>query len=101
VISFKKYYLQQFKDVPVIWKLAKKHRKYGAFISSVFLLLSPMAILTMWLYDTGLMEIDKSIVINASQYLTSARNYINQRKGADKNDSGTSDKRNSSMRKSD
>ena len=30
-----------------------------------------------------LWEIDKSIVINASQYLTSARNYINQKKGDD------------------
>ena len=101
MISFKKYYLQQFKDVPACWKLAKKHKKYGAFILSVLNLLSPNVICTMWLYDTGLMEIDKSIVINASQYLTSARNYINQRKGADKNDSGTSGKRNSSIRKSD
>lgn len=33
MISFKKYYLQQFKDVSVCWKLAKKHKKYGAFIA--------------------------------------------------------------------
>ena len=59
MISFKKYYLQQFKDVPIIWKLAKKNKQYGAFILTVLLLLSPMAIFTMWLYDTGLMKIDK------------------------------------------
>lgn len=59
MISFKKYYLQQFKDVPSIRKFAKKHKKYRDFISSVLLLLSPMAIYVMWLYDTGLMEVDK------------------------------------------
>ena len=59
MISFKKYYLQQFKDVSVCWKLAKKHKKYGAFILSVLTLLSPNVIYTMWLYDTGQMKIDK------------------------------------------
>lgn len=59
MISFKKYYLQQFKDVSVCWKLAKKHKKYGAFILSVLTLLSPNVIHTMWLYDTGQMKIDK------------------------------------------
>lgn len=59
VISFKKYYLQQIKDVPAIWKLAKKQKKYRAFISSVLLLLFSKVIYTMWLYDTGQMEIDK------------------------------------------
>ena len=59
MISFKKYYLQQFKDVSVCWKLAKKHKKYRAFISSVSLLLFPKVIYIMWLYDTGQMEVDK------------------------------------------
>lgn len=59
MISFKKYYLQQFKDVPAIWKLAKKQKKYRAFISSVLLLLFPKVIYIMWLYDTGQMEVDK------------------------------------------
>lgn len=59
MISFKNYYLQQIKDVPVIWNLAKKHKKYKAFLCSVFLLFFPLVIRTMWLYDTGQMEIDK------------------------------------------
>lgn len=59
MISFKKYYFQQFKDVPAIWKLAKKDKNYAAFICSILWLLSPMAIYMMWLYDTGQMKIDK------------------------------------------
>lgn len=59
MISFKNYYLQQIKDVPVIWNLAKKHKKYKAFLCSVSLLFFPLTIRTMWLYDTGQMMIDK------------------------------------------
>lgn len=59
MISFKKYYFQQFKDIPTCWKLAKKYKNYAAFICSILWLLSPMAICTMWLYDTGQMKIDK------------------------------------------
>ena len=57
MISFKNYYLQQIKDVPGIWKLAKKHKKYKAFLCSVSLLFFPQIIYTMWLYDTGQMKI--------------------------------------------
>ena len=59
MISFKKYYFQQFKDIPICWKLAKKYKKYAAFICNILWLLSPMVIYTMWLYDTGQMKIDK------------------------------------------
>lgn len=59
MISFKNYYLQQIKDVPEIWKLAKKHKKYKAFLCSVSLLFFPLIIRMMWLYDTGQMKIDK------------------------------------------
>lgn len=59
MISFKKYYFQQFKNVPAIWKLAKKDKNYAAFICSILWLLSPMAIYVMWLYDTVQMKIDK------------------------------------------
>lgn len=59
MISFKNYYLQQIKDVPVIWELAKKYKKYKAFLGSVSLLFFPLIIRTMWLYDTGQMKIDK------------------------------------------
>lgn len=31
MISFKNYYLQQIKDVPVIWNLAKKHKNTRLF----------------------------------------------------------------------
>lgn len=59
MISFKNYYLQQIKDVPVIWELAKKTKKYKAFLCSVSLLFFPLIIRTMWLYDSGQMKIDK------------------------------------------
>lgn len=59
MISFKKYYLQQFKDVPFVWKLAKRHKKYGIFFMSVLPLMFPTVIFTMWLYDTRQIEIDK------------------------------------------
>lgn len=62
MISFKNYYLQQIKDVPEIWKLAKKQKKYKAFLCSVSLLFFPLIIRTMWLYDTGQMKIDKSFM---------------------------------------
>lgn len=64
MISFKNYYLWQIKDVPVIWNLAKKHKKYKAFLCSVFLLFFPLVIRTMWLYDTGQMMIDKRFMKN-------------------------------------
>lgn len=59
MISFKNYYLQQIKDVPEIWELAKKTKKYKAFLCSVSLLFFPLIIRTMWLYDTGQTKIDK------------------------------------------
>ena len=61
MISFKKYYFQQFKDISVCWKLAKKYKKYGDFIFCVLELLFPMAVYMMWLYDTGQVEIDKRL----------------------------------------
>ena len=64
MISFKNYYLQQIKDVPVIWELAKKHKKYKAFLCSVSLLFFPLIIRIMWLYDTGQMKIDKRFMEN-------------------------------------
>ena len=59
MISFKKYYLQQFKDIPNCWKLAKIYKNYAAFVCNILWLLSPTVIYTMWLYDTGQMKIDK------------------------------------------
>lgn len=59
MISFKNYYKQQFKDIPELWKLARKHRKYWAFLRSVSLLFFPLIIRMMLLYDTGQMKIDK------------------------------------------
>ena len=59
MIIFKNYYLQQIKDVPRIWNLAKKHKKYKAFLCSVSLLFFPLIIRMMSLYDTGQMKIDK------------------------------------------
>lgn len=57
MISFKKYYFQQFKDIPTCWKLAKKYKNYAAFICNILWLLSPTVIYMMWLYDTGQLKL--------------------------------------------
>lgn len=60
-ISFLKYYKEQFKDVPKMWRLSKKHKKLAvwiAFIFSMLTLFNPFIIHIMWLYDTGRMKID-------------------------------------------
>ena len=59
MLTFKEYYIEQFRDVPKIWKIAKRHKKYFAFFATVLTLLNPWIIHTMYLYDTGLMEIDR------------------------------------------
>lgn len=59
MISYKNYYLQQFKDIPKMWVMAKKHKKYRGFILAVLLLLFPLVIRIMWLYDTKQIELDK------------------------------------------
>ena len=59
MITFRKYYIEQFKEVPKVWKHAKKHKKYVAFFVTLTILLNPVVIVMMYLYDTGLMKIDK------------------------------------------
>lgn len=60
-ISFLNYYKEQFKDIPKMWRLLKKHKKLAvwiAFIISMLTLFNPFVIHIMWLYDTGRMNID-------------------------------------------
>jgi hypothetical protein len=59
MITFRQYYKEQFKDMKIIWKLAKKNKKYFALFCSIFTLFNPWVIHTMYLYDTGLMKVDK------------------------------------------
>ena len=59
MITLRKYYIAQFKQVPKVWKHAKKHKKYVAFFVTLTILLNPVVIVMMYLYDTGLMKIDK------------------------------------------
>ena len=59
MITFREYYKQQFKDMKIIWKLARKHKKYFALVCTIFTLFNPWIIHTMYLYDTGLMKVDK------------------------------------------
>lgn len=59
MITFREYYKQQFKDMKIIWKLAKKDRRYFALVRAIFTLFNPWLIHIMYLYDTGLMEVDK------------------------------------------
>ena len=42
-----------------MWKLAKKHKKYGAFFVTLIILFNPTVIAMMYLYDTGLLKVDK------------------------------------------
>lgn len=58
-MTFIKYYIEQFKDVPLIWKIAKKNNDMWRFWLTVSLLFFPMAIFMMYLYDTGRIEVDK------------------------------------------
>lgn len=59
MITFIEYYIDQFKEVPKVWKLAKKHKKYGAFFVALIILFNPIVIAMMYLYDTGLLKVDK------------------------------------------
>lgn len=59
MITFRKYYKQQFKDMKIVWKLARKHKKYFALVCTIFTLLNPWVIYTMYLYDTGLIKVDE------------------------------------------
>lgn len=59
MITFRKYYIQQFKEVPIVWKLARKHKKYLGFVLTFFTLFNPAVIYTMYLYDTGKIQVDK------------------------------------------
>lgn len=58
-MTFMKYYIEQFKGVPLLWNEAKRYKKKWAFWITVSLLFFPMAIFIMYLYDTGMIEIDK------------------------------------------
>lgn len=59
MITFRRYYIDQFKEVPKVWKLAKKHKKYGAFFVTLIILFNPTVIAMMYLYDTGLLKVDR------------------------------------------
>lgn len=57
-MSFREYYIEQFKELPFIWKEAKKDNRRLAFLLTSLLLLFPIAIYMMYLYDTGKMKVD-------------------------------------------
>lgn len=58
-ISFIEYYFEQVKDIPIGWRLCKKNKNLFVFFAAIMLLLDPLCIYTMYLYDTGLVEVDK------------------------------------------
>lgn len=70
-MTFIEYYIEQFKELPFIWKEAKKDNKRLAFLLSSLLLLFPIAIYMMYLYDTGKMKVDR-------RYTKKEENYENQ-----------------------
>ena len=57
-MTFTKYYIDQLKDIPELFREAKRDKKMWAFLIAASLLLSPMAIFIMYLFDTGKMKID-------------------------------------------
>ena len=70
-MTFIEYYIEQFKELPFIWKEAKKDNRRLAFLLSSLLLLFPIAIYMMYLYDTGKMKVDR-------RYTKKEKNYENQ-----------------------
>ena len=57
-MTFTKYYIEQLKDIPVLFREAKRDKKMWAFLIAASLLLFPMAIFIMYLFDTEKMKID-------------------------------------------
>lgn len=57
-MTFTKYYIEQLKDIPVLFRDARRDKKMWAFLIAASLLLSPMAIFIMYLFNTGKMKID-------------------------------------------
>lgn len=70
-MSFREYYIEQFKELPFIWKEAKKDNRRLAFLLTSLLLLFPIAIYMMYLYDTEKMKVDR-------RYTKKEENYENQ-----------------------
>ena len=70
-MSFREYYIEQFKELPFIWKEAKRDNRRLAFWLTSLLLLFPIAIYMMYLYDTGKMKVDR-------RYTKKEENYENQ-----------------------
>ena len=58
-MKFGEYYIEQLKEIPLVWKLARANAKYFAFATTVLQLLNPAVIHTMYLYDTGRLKVDK------------------------------------------
>ena len=58
-MTFIEYYIEQFKELPFIWKEAKKDNRRLSFLVTSLLLLFPIAIYMMYLYDTGKMKVDR------------------------------------------
>ena len=70
-MTFIEYYIEQFKELPFIWKEAKKDNRRLAFFATALLLLRPIAIYMMYLYATGKIEVD-------SRYAKKAETSENQ-----------------------
>lgn len=82
-MTFTEYYIEQAKELKLVWKCAKELKKYGKFFSMLRVFLNPQAVKMMYLYDTGKMkpderylegkkEIDMSFSIDEIDFLMSA-----------------------------
>ena len=78
-MTFGQYYIEQFKEIPHVWRLAKKFNKKWAFIGTVSLLLVPTYIYMMYLYDTGKMQVDtRYMEIKPKQFCNRCKKEIKQ-----------------------
>lgn len=58
-MTFKEYYIAEFKYIPFLWKRACRERQLRAFWLTVLFALSPLLMYVMYLYDTGKIKVDK------------------------------------------
>lgn len=57
-MTFRKYYIEQFRDFLNCCRLAKKPLHWLAILTAIPFLLSPLSIFVMYEYDTGKLKPD-------------------------------------------
>ena len=59
-MTFREYYIEQFKDVAFVWKATRKNKnRIRILFYAILLLFNPPVVYTMYLCETGRIEGDK------------------------------------------